>query len=387
MPRPRMPEQSARNAAIIFSIALALRLLNVWQLRRSPLFDVLMGDAHGYDEWARRIAGGEWIGREVFYQAPLYPYVLGVIYSVLGPSLLAVRICQALIGSASCVLLGSAASRFLSSRAGLIAGIGLAIYAPAIFFDGLIQKSVLDLFFLSLALWLLSVLVDDPRRLGIWLALGLSMGALSLTRENALVLIAVVVGWAATRRIPWPGRARVIGVFVAGLATVLVPVAVRNYVVGGGFYLTTSQFGPNFYICNNPKANGSYMPLRFGCGAPEYERQDATELAAHATGRQLTPADVSSYWTGRALDFITAHPVSWLTLVGRKIVLLWNATEMLDTESQESYAEWSWPLRIGGVVGHFGVLAPLALLGAIVAWPRRDRLLLLYAMTLAYATS
>ena len=46
--------------------------------------------------------------------------------------------------------------------------------------------------------------------------------------------------------------------------------------------------------------------------------------------------------------------------MARKFALLWNATEMLDTESQEAHAEWSWPLRIGGFVGHFGVLVPLA---------------------------
>ena len=32
----------------------------------------------------------------------------------------------------------------------------LALYAPAIFFDGLLQKSVLDVFFVCLALWLIS---------------------------------------------------------------------------------------------------------------------------------------------------------------------------------------------------------------------------------------
>ena len=145
-----------------------------------------------------------------------------------------------------------------------------------------------------------------------------------------------------------------------GLALVLLPVAVRNYAVGGGFYLTTSQFGPNFYIGNNPKSDGTYMSLRFGRGAPEYERQDATELAEHALGRSLTPSEVSGYWTDRALGFITSQPGAWLRLVGRKLLLLWNADEMLDTESQETYAEWSLPLRVGGWFGHFGVLVPLA---------------------------
>jgi tetratricopeptide (TPR) repeat protein len=100
----------------------------------------------------------------------------------------------------------------------------------------------------------------------------------------------------------------------------------------------------------------------------------------------MTPGDVSSYWTGRALDFITAHPGSWLRLMARKLLLLLNAREMLDTESQESYAEWSWPLRIGGWFGNFGVLVPLALLGMLVAW-REKRTGILYALTGTYAAS
>ena len=74
------------------------------------------------------------------------------------------------------------------------------------------------------------------------------------------------------------------------------------------------------------------------------------------------------------LDFITSQPVAWLKLTGRKILLLFNRTEMLDTESQESYAEFSTPLRVLGWVGHFGLLVPLAVLGVIATWPDRRRL-------------
>jgi tetratricopeptide (TPR) repeat protein len=182
-------------------------------------------------------------------------------------------------------------------------------------------------------------------------------------------------------------RVKFAGAFLLGLAIVLVPVAVRNYSVGGGFYVTTSQFGPNFFIGNNPKSDGTYMSLRFGRGAPEYERQDATELAEQALGRTLTPGEVSSYWTNRALGFITSQPASWLRLVGRKFFLLWNADEMLDTESQETYAEWSWPLRAGSWIGHFGILVPLAVLGVWMTWRDRRRLWVFYAMMAAYAAS
>src|SRR5437899_7258072 len=79
---------SFRSAALaIFAVALTLRLIHIWQIRQSPFFNVLIGDARGYDEWAQQIAGGDWIGHDVFYQAPLYPYFLGSIYWLAGRSL------------------------------------------------------------------------------------------------------------------------------------------------------------------------------------------------------------------------------------------------------------------------------------------------------------
>jgi len=315
-------------AAAIFLLALAVRLLHVWQIRAAPFFSVLMGDSRGYDEWARRIAGGDWFGHEVFYQAPLYPYLLGVIYAVAGRSLLLVRIVQAVIGSASCVLLAVAGARLFSTHAGVAAGLMLALYAPAIFFDGLLQKSTLDVFFVCVALWLITktetaetaepaerrggsrtapTRILNVSHLPSFFWIGLAMGGLALTRENAMVLIAVVAVWAVVAH-----QTRAPAIFVAGVAIVLAPVAARNAYVGGGFYVTTSQAGPNFFIGNNPKSDGTYQALRFGRGAPEFERQDATDLAQHALGRTLTPSEVSSYWTDRALDYIYSQPASWL---------------------------------------------------------------------------
>lgn len=385
---PVDPQWSTRTGLLLFGAALAIRVLHVWQIGRAPFFDVLMGDARAYDEWAQRLAGGDWIGSDVFYQAPLYPYFLGVLYSLLGRDLLLVRLCQAAIGAGSCVLLGAAGARMFSARVGVVAGSLLALYPPAIFFDGLIQKSVLDVFFIALALWLVARLLDAPARLADWLGLGLAMGGLSLTRENALVFVAAIGLWLGIGlALTLADRARAAAAFALGLALVLVPVALRNYTVGGGFYLTTAQLGPNLYIGNNPRADGTYMSLRYGRGAPEYERIDATELAEQAAGRTLTPGEVSSFWTGRAVDFITGRPGDWLALMARKLALVWNADEMLDTESQETYAEWSWLLAVGGPIGHFGVLVPLAALGLAVSWPRRSRVWVLYAMIAAYAAS
>lgn len=416
-PLPSVPAETfRRDVAIIVVVALGVRLVHVVQLSTSPFFDLLMGDARGYDGWALRIAAGDWVGTDVFYQAPLYPYFLAVLYRVFGHDLLVVRLAQALLGALSAGALGVAGWRFFSARVGLLAGLAWALYPTAIFFDGLIQKSTLDGFFTCVMLALIGTIITTAQARWTWLVLGVTMGLLSLTRENALLLAMVIAAWsvmrgedlgrtdrlsqgagesrtsasnttATTRPRRSASHGPAVLMFAAGVAMVLLPVVTRNYAVGGGFYLTTSQFGPNLFIGNNPAADGTYMSLRVGRGTPEFERQDATELAEQAEGRPLSPAEVSSYWTGRALTFITAEPAQWLALMARKAALLINRSEMLDTESQESHAEWSAPLALLGWLGHFGLLVPLALLGALATWPRRAKLWVLYALTLSYAAS
>ena len=166
---------------------------------------------------------------------------------------------------------------------------------------------------------------------------------------------------------------------------VLLPVGARNYKVGGQFLITTSQFGPNFYIGNNPDTQGLYESLRPGRGDPRFERLDATELAEADTGRSLSPKEVSDYWTDRALAYIRSDPAGWARLMLRKWMLVWNAAEFADAEDIESYADASSALRTLGHVAHFGTLFPLAAFGIYATWNHRRRLWWLYAMAIATA--
>src|SRR5206468_8704043 len=111
------------------------------------------------------------------------------------------------------------------------------------------------------------------------------------------------------------------------------------------------------------------------------------ELAEYELNRKLTPGEVSSFWTRRALAFIVSDPGSWLKLMARKAALLVNSTEMVDTEDQESYAEWSMVLRLLGPVTHFGVLVPLAFAGMLATWSGRSRLCVLYSLLIVSAIS
>jgi tetratricopeptide (TPR) repeat protein len=372
----------------IFGVALFLRVVYLFQIESIPLFYDLPGDPRTYDDWAQRIAAGDWLGQGVFYQAPLYPYFLGVLQTVLGHDLWAIRLVQLVLGALSCALIFLAGRKLLSREAGIAAGIILAGYAPAIFFDGLIEKSALDLFLLSVFLLLVSIIVEKPTW-PLWLAAGAVVALLGLSRENALVLALVVALWIALRfrSVALGTRLRWAAVFFAGLLLVLLPVGLRNLTVGGEFKLTTSQFGPNFFIGNNPAADGTYESVRKLIGEIQLEGKDAKRLAERATGRALSAGEVSDYWFRRSLEYIQSHPASWLALLGKKWLMVWNSREVEDSDDFYIYRQWSGLLNALAWFTHFGVLAPLAAVGL---WLTRDqwrRLWLFYCMIFALAAS
>jgi tetratricopeptide (TPR) repeat protein len=377
-----------RQAAVVFSVALAARLLHFAAMGDSLLYDALVGDAWRYDEWAREIAGGDWLGSEVFYQTPLYPYLMGTLYALFGADPWVVRIAQALFGALACVCLARAGAHFFSQRVGWIAGLLLALYPPAIFFDGILQKASLDLLLVAALLWAIGATPQRPR-LRAFFGVGALLGALILNRENAVALVPVLAAWTLWTAWPalgWSAAARA-AVFAGGLAVVLVPVGLRNLHVGGELLLTTSQLGPNFFIGNQRGADGGYTPMRAGRGDPRYERHDARMLAEEALGRPLDPSEVSGYWLDRSWDEIRSDPGGWLRLLAWKAFLTWNAAESIDAESLYTHQRLSPLLGALGRGLHFGVLVPLAAAG--LWWTRRDwrRLWPLIAFLLAFSSA
>jgi len=376
------------EAAFIFTFALGVRLLHVYSIRTMPFFQTPVSDGRSYWEWAGRIAGGDWVGRDVFYQAPLYPYFLAIVRLVGRSGPPSVYLVQAVLGSLGCVALFLGGRLFFGRRAGVVAGVLLATYPPTVFFDGVIQKASLSLSLTTL--WLLSIglLLRRPRP-SRWTANGLMTGALWLARESALTAVPIVLLWLWTyfRRRTLRRRCLWSLCYAAGVTAVLLPVALRNLCGGGAFALTTSQMGPNFYIGNNPRATGVYRALIHARGNPAFERDDAAVLAERALRRELTPTEVSRYWMAESWKFIRSDPVHWARLMAKKGALVWNVLEAPDTEDYYFYRKWSFWLRWIGPFWDFGTLLPLAGAGVYLTWTRRRKLWILYLAALAFGCS
>ena len=112
-----LPSTERLALGLILFLGLLLRLAYLLEYRaRSVYYGQLMLDAQVYENWARRIAGGEWLGGGVFYHAPLYPYLIALFFKVLGDRYLPISFWRTgSAGAAHPAGLGLRPQRFCSS--------------------------------------------------------------------------------------------------------------------------------------------------------------------------------------------------------------------------------------------------------------------------------
>ncbi len=379
------PRDVLRVILLIALIALAVRVAYIVEVRAHPLMTTTTGDPQVYDLRALEIAGGQWAADDVFFHSsPVYPYILGTIYTIFGQSYAAVRIIQSLFGVGSCLLLFSIARALFGPEQGLIAGVIAALYAPFIFFDAEILMITYVIFFGLLSVWLL-LRYQDRGRLWLALAAGASVGVSALGKPNMLLFVpaaALWISWLFRGTDRARGSLRAAALVVVGTVIVIAPMTIMNAVVADDFVLTSSNGGINFWIGNNHGADGTFL-------VPQNMRTDLyaqSKMAAEvAVGRELKPSEVSSYWFGEGMKFVISQPGAALQLLGRKLLLFWNAYEIPNHYDINYFRQTSKILGLDPFV--FGWIVPFGFLGMYVSRRSWRKYALLYAFGLAYLIS
>jgi tetratricopeptide (TPR) repeat protein len=372
-PTPATPRRSPLwDAALVLQIALVIRLLYFLEYRRSPFFDFLHLDPLYYHDWALRIASGDWLGKEVFEQSPLYPYLLAIYFSLFGHGLTLLRLLQFLLGAVTATLTCVLGGRLFGRAAGLVAGIGAAAYAPFLFYEGQVMKEFLTPLFTVTVLHLFLRGIEEGAGKGargsILLALsGAGIGMTALVRDNALLLIPLLAGYLIAARLR-RGGIREAAWMLAGAAAILLPVAARNHHVSGDWVLTTSGGGEVFYIGNGPYATGAYSPPPWVRPDPRYEHEDFRRRAREIAGRDLSRAEASRLWYREGWRTVTEHLGAWPILLMRKAALFLNDHELADNYSFYSFRKFSRVLSILPTFGWVAMLAAPGLLGAASRW-------------------
>lgn len=364
--------------AALFGLALVLRFAYLTDLAALPFFDNPIMDASYHDSWARRIAGGDLLGNEPFFRAPLYAYLLGAIYRLSEGSYLLPRLLQFILGGLTCVMTYVLTQRALGRLAAIAAGVICAVYPVLIYFDGELLTEPLFTFLSVLGVLLLDT-ARRRKRLKYWFLGGLALGLALITRPTiGLFLPAAVAGALAFSGRRWVAAALVL----VGIAAPTVPVTAHNYAVSGEFIPVVWQGGLNLYLGNNPAADG------WSATSPEIRKdwwggfKDQIAIARAEMGRDPSYGEVSAYWQGRALQFMKTEPGRFSKLLLRKIALFWGSREFPNNQDYNFYRLHSWVLK--NPLAGFGVVAPLALVGLFALGGAWKKLYYPYAYVITY---
>ncbi len=369
-----------RWPAILFVVALVLKIVYVVQSGNALHVRVPIMDSRYYDQMAQDIARGHILRHDAFFMGPLYPYVLGLIYGTVGRNFLLVRLLQAVGGALTVSLAFSIGRRVFRPPAALIGAVLLAFYGAITFYESQLLMEGLGTLLNCTALYLLVSGGDtvSPRRSAV---AGVVLGLSALARANILLFAAFVAVW-LLRATPRPVARMRAACFSAAVVVVLLPAMIHNLVVSHAFVPVTSNAGVNFYVGNGARANGTFVPIRDVDLIDDVTTRDYVE---RITGRAMSPSEVSHFWMDRALEDIGKNPRRTLELFGIKTALFFNGYEVPQIESfdvEKTEQPWLrvlfvrlWPIM---ALGLFGMVM------AARAWRGRA---LLYGYILVYAFS
>jgi tetratricopeptide (TPR) repeat protein len=350
-------------AIAIFVTALLVRLIYFFQVKSNfPGWDTPTIDPLYHDLWAKQIAGGNILGSGPFFRAPFYAYFLGFLYAVLGPSLTAAKMVQHIIGALGCVILFLFAEKHFGRKIAVTSGLLSALSWVLIYHEDELLLDSLLVPMGILLVWSLISAFEKRSNKGFFIT-GLILGLSCITRPNFLALLPAILVWFIL--IFRTERRRALLAFipvVLGTAILIFPVALRNLIVGHDAVLIASQGGINFYIGNNPRADGASASIpEFG---PTWQYSDAEFLAKKESGRlggDMKQSEVSSFYYRKGLKFIIEKPVAWLGLTVKKFDYFWNAFEISNNQDLYFYRRFASITKI--LPPLFFIISPLSLIG------------------------
>jgi tetratricopeptide (TPR) repeat protein len=366
--------------AAVLVVFAGIRIVFLLDLFDTAILKILLLDSDWYFFWAKNLAQNLGHPQGAFWLGPGYPLAVSWLFKAAGSiSVTLIPVAQVMISGATVVFLALTVRRLLGETTALITAGIAALYAPWIYYDGMILSASWILFLNSALLYLLLArtdLFDDLQRgwisqLFVWGLAGLVCGLSALARPSILIF-ALLLMIAMIFRPRLPGRFVKIAVFASLILMVHLPVLSRNWEVDGSAAFVTSSGGINFYIGNRDGASGRYDDAPWLESSDAFREAEGYRTEAEArTGKSLTLNQASGYWAKTALRDILEYKLDWLKLMGKKVWLLSRREELANNFSfcaTQSFIPWLslTPMR-------WGLLLPLAMAGLVLIWPQRKK--------------
>jgi 4-amino-4-deoxy-L-arabinose transferase-like glycosyltransferase len=215
---------------LLLAVAAALRGL---ALIHGSAVTAPLGDEYYYLEKASAIADG--LGHPGSFRPPLWPALIGALFSLFGRGLLAVRLVQILLSLIGLALTYRIVRERFGQRAAFWSGLLWAVSPRLIHNTHFLWSETLFITLFMLFLWWLHRF-DRSERPAPLLAAALALALAALTKEIVVFFALLLLPWFALRgRADWRRGLRHASLFGGCFVLLLVPWMVRNQQVHGSF--------------------------------------------------------------------------------------------------------------------------------------------------------
>jgi hypothetical protein len=372
-------------------VAFVLRAGMLWQYGGNLAEDrdnyrrvaALVAGGSGYDDPAARTPTA--------YRPPLYPLFLAAILVCRGGDLV-IGVSQLVLGVATVAFTYLCSRRLQLGRAGLAAGLLVAVDPLLLHQTTLVMTETLAAFLAVLMLWLC---LNPPSRARDF-ELGLAFGLGCLCRPTFWAFGALAGACWCMNAIDaqkrdatfWLTRTRGALALVAGLIFVIAPWGIRNALVMGRPVVTTTHGGYTLLLAHNPAYTRAVVEQPWGAVWEGASFDDWSAKIEAALAGEDPPLDVGHLspavelarddWMNRqARDYIRSEPSiavrSGLTLLGRfwSVIPLATKNAPISRSIRMLVATWYAAVLIALICGAFRILRgnwrPWAPLLALIA--------------------
>src|SRR3989338_3020348 len=312
----------------IFAAALFLRLLAVGMQEESE--KVPRSDAAVFDNIAMNIISGNGLSMDIMgekvhtsFRPPFFPLFLAGVYAIFGHSYVAVKVIQAILGAAFCIVIFFiTAILYDDKRIGITAAILTALYKPFVFgfnyYGGpaILFNECFYIFILGIAI--LTTLLFIKKENKIFGALsGIFISLTILTRFEFIVYPMLLIFYLfCISKLPIKSFVKNYLIIYIFITLTMTPWVIRNYVVHKKFVPLSTLGGIVFYMGNNSLANGSSS----GCLAQNYI--DMCAKTAH-----MTEYEKNNTFLKEGIDYLKNNPKRIPILFVRKMLVHWAPFE------------------------------------------------------------
>ena len=324
--RSKAPPPALGAGLLLFAVAFALRAAYV--LVAAGPHATPASDAVEYDTVAWNLArgagvsfggaGGTW---PTAFVPPLMPWIISLLYRVIGHHYFGALLLQCAIGALVPLLLVALGDALHGGGIGRIAGWLAAVHPLLVFFSGYLLTETTFCVMLLLALVAAADWIKTPRP-GRAFGTGILCGLAALTRPPALMLPALLAVWSWSPlglTLAARDRVRQIALLFLGLVLAVGPWTLRNAAVFHAFVPVTTGAGRALLDSNNPVVWND--PARRGGANFSF----SLEPWASAV-RGKTEIEADAYGRAQAYAFLRGHVREWPAMALAKLGRFWRIT-------------------------------------------------------------